>query len=110
MKAAIRENIHLMWLNGMQRPDHHMLNRFRSERLRYMLKSIFVQVVNSLADQGLVSLKEVYVDGTKLEANANKYTFVWGNAIKTSKIKMKQQLDELWRYAKGVAAEERDLP
>ena len=110
METAIRENIHLMWLSGMQRPDHHTLNRFRSERLRYTLKTIFVQVVTLLADQGLVSLKEVYVDGTKLEANANKYTFVWGNAIKTNKIKMKQQLDELWRYAKRVAAEERELP
>lgn len=110
METAIQENIHLMWLSGMQRPDHHTLNRFRSDRLRYTLKTIFVQVVNLLSDQGLVSLKEVYVDGTKLEANANKYTFVWGNAIKTNKIKMKQQLDDLWRYAKRVAAEERELP
>lgn len=110
METAIRENIHLMWLSGMQRPDHHTLNRFRSERLRYTLKTVFVQVVQLLAEQGVVSLKEVYVDGTKLEANANKYTFVWGNAIKTNKIKMKQQLDELWHYAKRVAAEEKELP
>lgn len=110
MEEALKENIFLMWLSGMQRPDHHTLNRFRSERLRYTLKTVFVQVVQLLADQGLVSLKEVYVDGTKLEANANKYTFVWGNAIKTNKMKMKQQLDELWRYAKGVAAAERELP
>lgn len=110
MEESLKENIYLMWLSGMQRPDHHTLNRFRSERLRYTLKTVFVQVVQLLAEQGLVSLKEVYVDGTKLEANANKYTFVWGNAIKTNKIKMKQQLDELWRYAKRVAAEERELP
>jgi transposase len=110
MEAAVKENIHLMWLSGMQRPDHHTLNRFRSDRLRFALKTVFVQVVNLLADEGLVSLKEVFVDGTKLEANANKYTFVWGNAIKTNKIKMKQQLDDLWRYAKSVAAEERELP
>lgn len=110
MESAVRENIHLMWLSGMQRPDHHTLNRFRSDRLRYALKTVFVQVVQLLADQGLVSLKEVYVDGTKLEANANKYTFVWGNAIKTNRAKMQQQLDELWRYARRVAAEERELP
>lgn len=110
MEEALKENIYLMWLSGMQRPDHHTLNRFRSERLRYTLKTIFVQVVHLLAEQGLVSLKEVYVDGTKLEANANKYTFVWGNAIKTNKIKMKQQLDDLWRYARRIAAEERELP
>jgi transposase len=110
MEAAIRENIHLMWLSGMQKPDHHTLNRFRSERLKGVLKQIFVQVVQLLAEQGLISLKEVYVDGTKEEANANKYTFVWGNAIKSSKEKIKKQLDELWQYALQVAAEEKDLP
>ena len=110
METAITENIHLMWLSGMQKPDHNTINRFRSERLKDTLKSIFVQVVQLLAEQGLLSLKDVYVDGTKLEANANKYTFVWGNAIKTSKEKMGKQLDELWQYAQQVAEEEMDLP
>jgi transposase len=110
METAVRENIHLMWLSGMSKPDHHTLNRFRSDRLKGVLKKIFVQVVQLLADQGLVSLKEVYVDGTKLEANANKYTFVWGNSIKTNKEKMKKQLDELWLQAQQVLAEEMELP
>lgn len=56
-----------------------------------------MQVVELLAQEGLLSLKELYVDGTKLEANAHKYTFVWGNSIKTNKEKMKKQLDELWQ-------------
>jgi hypothetical protein len=56
----------------------------------------------------LLSLKELYTDGTKIEANANRYTFVWGNAIKTIKEKMKLQLEELWKYAQGVAASELD--
>jgi transposase len=110
METAVKENIHLMWLSGMNKPDHNTLNRFRSERLKNVLKDIFVQVVQLLAQQGLVSLKEIYVDGTKLEANANKYTFVWGNAIKTNKEKIKKQLDELWQYAQQVAAEEMDMP
>jgi transposase len=110
METAVRENIHLMWLSGMSKPDHHTLNRFRSDRLKGVLKKIFVQVVHLLADQGLVSLKEVYVDGTKIEANANKYTFVWGNSIKTNKEKMKKQLDELWLQAQQVLTEELELP
>lgn len=40
--------------------------------------------------------------------NANRYTFLWGNSIKTNKEKMKLQLDELWKYAQGVAASELD--
>ncbi len=55
---------------------------------------------------GILSIKELYVDGTKIEANANRYTFVWGKAIKTSKERIKKQLDELWQYAQKVAAEE----
>lgn len=110
MEAAVKENIHLMWLSGMNRPDHNTLNRFRGDRLKEVLKDIFVQVVHLLAEQGLLSLKELYVDGTKIEANANRYSFVWGNAIKSNTEKMKKQLDELWQYAQQVAKDEMDLP
>jgi hypothetical protein len=72
------------------------------------LKKIFTQVVHLLAAEGLLSIKELYTDGTKIEANANRYTFVWGNAIKTNKEKMKLQLDELWKYAQRIAASELD--
>ena len=106
MEAALKENIHFMWLSGMNKPDHNTINRFRSERLKDVLKTVFGKVVELLAEAGQVSLKEVYTDGTKLEAQANRYTFVWGNAIKTNKAKMEQQLKELWAYAEGVAAEE----
>ena len=41
---------------------------------------------------------------------ANRYTFVWGNSIKTNKEKIKKQIDELWQYAQKVAAEELDEP
>ncbi|MBC7511139.1 MAG: hypothetical protein H7320_20700 [Ferruginibacter sp.] len=58
------------------------------------------------AGEGLLNIKELYVDGTKIEANANRYTFVWGKAIKTNKAKMATQLDELWMYAQTLAAEE----
>ncbi len=110
IETALRENINFMWLAGFNKPDHNTINRFRGKRLKDVLRKIFVQVVELLAEEGLLSLKEIYVDGTKLEANANKYTFVWGNSIKTNKEKMKKQLDELWQYAQSVAAEEMDNP
>jgi transposase len=106
MEAALKENIHFMWLSGMQQPDHNTINRFRSERLKEVVKKIFAEVVASLIESGHVSLKEVYTDGTKIEANANRYTFVWGNAIKTSKLKMEAALKQLWQYGESVAAEE----
>jgi len=110
IETATKENINFMWLAAMNKPDHNTINRFRGKRLKEVLRKIFVQVVELLAQEGLLSLKELYVDGTKLEANANKYTFVWGNSIKSNKEKMKKQLDELWQYAQSVAAEEMNQP
>jgi transposase len=106
MEFALKENIHFMWLSGMSRPDHNTLNRFRSERLKDVLKEIFAQVVLLLVESGHVSLHEIYVDGTKIESRANRYTFVWGNAIKTSKARMAEQLKSLWEYTQIVAKEE----
>lgn len=106
MEQCLKENIHFMWLSGMQQPDHNTLNRYRSERLEKVLKPIFAQVVEFLSQKGQVSLKEVYTDGTKLEANANRYTFVWGNSIKYNKAKMAAQLKELWSYTQQIAREE----
>lgn len=108
IEEALQQHIHFMWLSGMSTPDHNTINRFRGEKLKEPLKKIFVQVVQLLAAEGLLSIKEIYTDGTKIEANANRYSFVWGNAIKTNKEKMKVQLDELWKYAQSVAASELD--
>ena len=90
----------------MNRPDHNTLNRFRSERLKGEVKAIFTQIVLLLEKEGLVSLETTFVDGTKIEANANRYTFVWGRAIKKHQVRIAEQLEELWNYAESVAKEE----
>lgn len=109
-EAAVKENIHFMWLAAGNSPDHHTINRFRGKRLRDTLRKIFIQVVELLAAEGLLSIKDIYVDGTKIESVANRYTFVWGNAIKTNKEKMGKQLEELWQYSQRVAEAELTEP
>lgn len=105
--AACQEHLAFMWISANARPDHNTINRFRSDRLKKIFKEIFTQIVILLAEKGVLSLsKEVFVDGTKIEANANRYTFVWAKGIKTQKEKLKKQLDELWAYAEEVAKEE----
>src|SRR5882757_4612186 len=108
IEEALQQNIHFMWLSGMSKPDHNTINRFRGQRLQKTLRPIFTQVVLLLCEEGLLSVKDLYTDGTKIEANANRYTFVWGNAIKSNREKIKQQLNELWQYAQSVAASELD--
>jgi transposase len=108
IEEAVSQNICFMWLSGMSKPDHNTINRFRGQRLQKALRPIFTQVVLLLCEEGLLSIKDLYTDGTKIEANANRYTFVWGNSIKSNREKMKQQINELWQYAKSVAASELD--
>ena len=110
IEEALKENIHFMWLSGMSKPDHNTINRFRGKRLDGNLKEIFGSVVQMLSNQGYLSIKEVYIDGTKVEANANRYTFVWGKAIATQKQKIKEQLEQIWAHVQSVYENEKDLP
>lgn len=106
IEQELTQNIHFLWLSAQSKPDHNTISRFRSQRLQETLKPIFTQVVVLLCEEGLLSIKELYTDGTKIEANANRYTFVWGKAIQTSRERIKTQLNELWQYAQSIAASE----
>ena len=89
MERFLCENIHFMWLGGMNRPDFRTINRFRSERLSGgRLDVIFTKVVELLSDEGFVSLNVQYIDGTKIESVANKYTFVWKGSVEKNKAKL----------------------
>lgn len=110
IEQALYENIHFMWLSGQSKPDHNTINDFRGKRLQKHLKKIFHRVVVLLAEEGVLSLKDIFVDGTKIGANANRYTFVWGKSIKTSKERIKKQLNELWSYVEKVHKEEQKTP
>lgn len=101
-------DIRFMWLSGMQRPDHNTINNFRGSKLKGTLREIFTQVVLLFAQEKMVTLKKCYTDGTKIEANANRYTFVWGKSIHTHSVKIAEQLNELWAYADSVCRDEQE--
>ena len=78
--------------------DHHTLRDFRSVKLKDQSKKIFDQVVSLLAEEGCSSLKELYVEGPDIEANANRY-----KGIKTSGSRIERQLKELLLPEEGIA-------
>jgi transposase len=84
---AVRENVMFMWIAGRQRPDFRTLNRFRSERKKTVLENVVATVLQFLVEENYVKLEHYFVDGTKIEANANRYTFVWGKAVMKQKMK-----------------------
>jgi transposase len=92
---ALRENIHFMWLSGGNRPDFRTINHFRSSRLKGTIETVFGTVVEMLLEEGLIDLHDYFLDGTKLEANANKYSYVWSKNTRKFKSSLQTGVKEL---------------
>ncbi|MGN0941744.1 MAG: transposase, partial [Selenomonadaceae bacterium] len=76
IEEACRSNIKFMYLlEGKPAPDHATISRFITERLRPCIKEIFAQMGELLERLGVVSFKDIFIDGTKIESVANKYKF-----------------------------------
>ena len=89
IEQQLKENVLYMWLGGCIRPDFRTINLFRSKRLKDCFSKIFTQVVELLHEHGFVSLDVQYIDGTKIESMANKYTFVWKKSVEKNDAKLK---------------------
>lgn len=96
MAKAVRECIPFMWMAARQTPNFRMINRFRSERMRGVLETIFRAVLQLLADEGCVQLENYFLDGTKIEANANRYTFVWKKSVVKHHVKLQDKVKVLF--------------
>ncbi|MBO5485225.1 MAG: IS1182 family transposase [Lachnospiraceae bacterium] len=82
IETACRRDINFMWLlAGQKAPDHSTIARFRTGFAAKACEDLFYQMVVRLADMGELSKETVFIDGTKLEACANKYTFVWKKSV-----------------------------
>jgi transposase len=92
---ALRENIHFMWLSARQTPDFRTINRFRSERMKDIVEQVFAAVLELLIDEGYVKFEHYFLDGTKIEANANRYTFVWKKSTDRLQSRLQTQIREL---------------
>lgn len=87
IEKALLENIHLMWLSGHSTPDYRTINYFRGKRLKGVIQTLFADIVRMLHELNYVSLKVQYIDSTKMESAAGRYTFVWKKSIEKNKAK-----------------------
>ena len=96
MERACRENIHFMYLlEGERAPDHNTIARFRSRILATEAgQDLLRQMVVLLKESGLLSMAAVFIDGTKIEANANKYSFVWKKGTEKKVKKIQEKIHE----------------
>lgn len=97
IEDLLRRDIYFMWLAGMKRPDFRTINYYRGKRLKEGFDAVFTQVVKLLHEEGFVSLKVQYIDGTKIESVANKYTFVWRGSVEKYDARLKAKTEALLR-------------
>ena len=96
IEMSYKRDINFMWLlEGEAAPDHTTINRFRKERLGEIIEKLFYEFVRILHEMGEVRYENTFFDGTKIETNANRYTFVWKKAIEKNETKMHTKVKEL---------------
>ena len=93
IESSCKRDINFMYLlEGAPAPDHSTLARFISLHLSQCSKSVMSQVGTILLDLGEISGENIFIDGTKIESVANKYTFVWKKAVTKNMAKLAEKI------------------
>ena len=92
IEKACRRDICFMWLlNGSAVPDNTTIARFQNNTLLPVIEKLFYQVVEKLYELNEIRFENIFIDGTKIEANANKYTFVWKSQVEKYSSKLSEK-------------------
>lgn len=93
LEEACRYRVDFMWLLEEENvPDHATLARFRTGRCSEAVEDLFYQYVRYLEEQGETNHDTVFIDGTKLESAAGRYTFVWRKSVEKQIAKVKEKV------------------
>ena len=93
IQKACKRDINFMYLlEGMPAPDHATIARFISLHFSACAKVLLAQMSDLLYLFGEISGKTIFIDGTKIESAANKYTFVWKRAITKNQARLYTKL------------------
>ena len=106
IEKQLQRDIHYIWLAAQERPDFVTINRFRN-RVKNEINNIFTQIVLVLADKGFITLDVEYIDGTKIESKANKYTFVWRKTVEKNRAKLQEKIRVLLGQIDDVIAQDK---
>ena len=105
IEERLLRDVHFIWLAGYEKPDFATINRFRN-RVKKEINAVFTQVVLLLAERGFVSLDVEYIDGTKIESKANRYTFVWRKTVEKNRAKLLEKIRVLLEQIDDVIAQD----
>lgn len=106
IEQLTRENIPTMWLAAMQQPDYRTINEFRGRRMKAMMDELYETMILKLIEDNYITMEHYFLDGTKIEANANKYSFVWKKSTIRFEEKLKKKIQETLRHIEETAKTE----
>lgn len=93
IEKACKRDINFRWLlQGQKAPSHNTIPRFRSKRLANSIQDLFNQFILELGKRNEIQFKNIFIDGTKIEAYANRYTFVWKKATDKFETKLQDKI------------------
>ena len=96
LEKACKRDINFRWLlQGQKEPSHNTIARFRSKRLEECVEDLFSQFIIELEKRNEIEFENLFVDGTKIEANANRYSFVWKKATDKFEEKLQNKMHEI---------------
>lgn len=96
MEISCKRDINFMYLlEGKSVPEHATFARFRRIHFDLCAKRILADMSNLLYELGEILGETVFIDGTKIEACANKYTFVWKKAVTKNQEKLRIKIANL---------------
>ena len=85
-------NIRFMYLMDHQTPSYRTFGYFINEILQEKIENIFNDINHAIFNDEHVDLQHLYIDGSKFEANANKYTWVWKKATEKFRYKLYEKI------------------
>ena len=106
IEKLLYRDIYYIWLSGYQKPDFATINRFRN-RVKNEIGHIFTLLVLILVKKGFVTLEVEYLDGTKIESKANKYTFVWRKSVERNREKLLEKIRVLLQQINEQMAQDK---
>jgi transposase len=106
IEKALRENVNFMWISGMSTPDHGTIHNFRAKRMKEAVENIFSSVIDVLIQRGYVKAENLFVDGTKIEANANRYSYVWKKNVERHENMTREKVKKLLFHIEQLQKEE----
>lgn len=87
-----RVNLRFMYLMDHQTPSYRTFGYFINEILQDKIEDIFHDINHVIFQKEHVDLQHLYIDGSKFEANANKYTWVWKKATEKFRYKLYKKI------------------